>query len=39
MREETMPESDLYYLTMVCIAAVAFAAVLLVQSTRDRKPH
>lgn len=34
-----MPEGDIYYLAMVCAAAVAFVIVLLVQSTRDRRPH
>ena len=34
-----MPDGDLYYLAMVCVAAIAFATVLFVQSTRDRKPH
>jgi hypothetical protein len=31
-----MPEGDLYYLTMVCVAAIAFAVTLFVQYQRDR---
>ena len=30
-----MPEGDIYYLAMVCAAAIAFAVTLFVQYQRD----